>query len=172
MNDELVHFGIRGMKWGVRRYQNADGSYTVAGKNRYNKDRKTSLFESIEDKKEHVETMRKQAGERIQFYGGKNVALNAIEKEADYKKKTTTAKAVTFGTLAATGAAYFAECVAASTPITAISAGTVALGTAFIAKWEKNSMLTHRIAITVLIWLLRNLAAEIGDDCNHGNNWR
>ena len=31
----LEHFGVKGMKWGVRRYQNADGSYTSAGKNRY-----------------------------------------------------------------------------------------------------------------------------------------
>lgn len=31
----LEHFGIRGMKWGVRRFQNADGSYTSAGKSRY-----------------------------------------------------------------------------------------------------------------------------------------
>ena len=31
----LEHHGIKGMKWGVRRFQNADGSYTSAGKNRY-----------------------------------------------------------------------------------------------------------------------------------------
>ena len=30
----LVHHGIIGQKWGVRRYQNTDGSYTSAGKNR------------------------------------------------------------------------------------------------------------------------------------------
>lgn len=32
--DELYHHGIRGMKWGVRRYQNKDGSLTPAGKKR------------------------------------------------------------------------------------------------------------------------------------------
>ena len=31
----LEHHGIRGMKWGVRRYQNEDGSLTTAGKQRY-----------------------------------------------------------------------------------------------------------------------------------------
>ena len=33
--NELCHFGIKGMKWGVRRYQNEDGSLTPAGKKHY-----------------------------------------------------------------------------------------------------------------------------------------
>lgn len=33
--DELYHHGIKGQKWGVRRYQNEDGSLTNAGKKRY-----------------------------------------------------------------------------------------------------------------------------------------
>lgn len=33
--DELYHYGILGMKWGVRRYQNKDGSLTSSGKKRY-----------------------------------------------------------------------------------------------------------------------------------------
>lgn len=32
----LMHYGIKGQKWGVRRYQNPDGSYTSAGKARIN----------------------------------------------------------------------------------------------------------------------------------------
>ena len=35
MSDYLIHHGIQGQKWGVRRYQNPDGSLTAAGKRRY-----------------------------------------------------------------------------------------------------------------------------------------
>ncbi len=37
--DELYHYGRKGMKWGVRRYQNKDGSLTDAGKRRYAQDK-------------------------------------------------------------------------------------------------------------------------------------
>lgn len=31
----LYHYGIPGQKWGIRRWQNADGSFNDAGKKRY-----------------------------------------------------------------------------------------------------------------------------------------
>ena len=37
-NDQIWHWGIKGMKWGVRRYQNEDGTLTAAGKKRYASD--------------------------------------------------------------------------------------------------------------------------------------
>lgn len=36
-DEELYHYGIKGMRWGIRRYQNPDGSLTAAGKRRLSK---------------------------------------------------------------------------------------------------------------------------------------
>lgn len=38
MNNEIQHHGIKGQKWGVRRFQNKDGSLTAKGKQRYDDD--------------------------------------------------------------------------------------------------------------------------------------
>lgn len=40
---ELYHHGIKGMKWGVRRYQNEDGSLTAEGRLRYTKEQKNMI---------------------------------------------------------------------------------------------------------------------------------
>lgn len=35
MSTYLIHHGIKGQKWGVRRFENPDGTLTEAGKKRY-----------------------------------------------------------------------------------------------------------------------------------------
>ena len=43
-SDYLAHHGILGQKWGVRRYQNKDGSLTSKGRDRYNKSKEKIDF--------------------------------------------------------------------------------------------------------------------------------
>lgn len=43
--DELCHYGIKGQKWGVRRFQNSDGSYTSEGKRRAQQEKKDPVKE-------------------------------------------------------------------------------------------------------------------------------
>lgn len=45
MENYIYHHGVKGQKWGVRRYQYADGTYTPAGKKRYYANKKTSSID-------------------------------------------------------------------------------------------------------------------------------
>lgn len=47
--DELYHHGILGMKWGIRRYQNKDGSLTAAGKKRRQTDETKARIRNINE---------------------------------------------------------------------------------------------------------------------------
>jgi len=46
----LAHYGVRGMKWGVRRYQNADGTLTSEGAKRYSRDQRENAAKKKENR--------------------------------------------------------------------------------------------------------------------------
>ena len=57
--DELRHHGIKGMRWGIRRYQNKDGSLTAAGKKR--KAKLESKLDKLGGKSENEAATRKKS---------------------------------------------------------------------------------------------------------------
>ncbi len=59
-NDKLMHYGVLGMKWGKRRYQNADGSLKSAGKKRYSGDIQVKRRPSKDDRKKSVQKYQKE----------------------------------------------------------------------------------------------------------------
>lgn len=74
----LVHHGILGMRWGVRRFQNKDGSYTAAGKKRYSvKDVENDIDASIKSNNEAYTRVKAN---------GKKIADAADSLMEDYKK--------------------------------------------------------------------------------------
>lgn len=60
----LYHYGKKGMKWGVRRYQNADGSLTNAGKKRYARDAREKGYKNQDEDGTYYKTAGKKGGRK------------------------------------------------------------------------------------------------------------
>lgn len=95
--DELYHHGIKGQKWGVRRYQNEDGSLTTAGKKRQAyKDAKQEYKRAVKARSQ----LNPWGYEGLQDYDKKDAAvtkarLNMITAKAEFRaaKASTQKKA-------------------------------------------------------------------------------
>lgn len=86
---ELIHYGIHGMKWGIRRYQNPDGTLTPAGK---------AHVEKKDDKWAHknskklTEKARKKSSKELDHYGKELLRdPNAIKTNGKLSSATITA---------------------------------------------------------------------------------
>lgn len=81
-SDELYHFGVKGMHWGIRRYQNKDGTLTPAGRKHY---------ESIVNNKHYAKSMGEVASRSVKTgaaVGAAAYAANtAVLKRSDKDTK-------------------------------------------------------------------------------------
>lgn len=85
-SDSIMHHGIKGQKWGVRRYQNENGSLTAAGKSRY-KSFSTGRYERkvAENKEKAAEHRRYAEDYNPKNYIGKSKYTDR-QKARDQKK--------------------------------------------------------------------------------------
>lgn len=84
--DELYHYGIKGQKWGIRRYQNPDGSLTEEGRRRYLK-----LYRNDEDRTKAVNKILTRK-ERKQIVKLANEYWDAVKRDENrYEKEITDA---------------------------------------------------------------------------------
>ena len=66
MDNEVYHYGIKGMKWGVRRYQNKDGTLTNTGKKRLIEERRTKNTAKTQNDVENIiSSLNKKERERM-----------------------------------------------------------------------------------------------------------
>jgi hypothetical protein len=103
-NNSLSHWGIKGMKWGRRRYQNPDGSLTPEGKKRYGDDSHEDYRRAHDNK-----SIKQMSDKELQARN------NRLQMEQNYKRltqKTGTGKKLvnafvsTAGTITAVAGAY------------------------------------------------------------------
>lgn len=80
-SDELYHHGIKGMRWGVRRYENPDGTLTYKGKKKY---KSVHLLDTRSGKQIHLLEKPKDRFNEIEIKGyvdGKKISNITLEKK-------------------------------------------------------------------------------------------
>lgn len=88
MSDYISHFGVKGMKWGVRRYQNRDGSLTPEGRKRYGRSEDSEIVRELRKKpvsamsNQELETVIRRMNLERQYRDLKSSEINSGKKKA------------------------------------------------------------------------------------------
>ena len=88
MSDYISHFGVKGMKWGIRRYQNRDGSLTPEGRKRYGRSEDSEKVRELRKKpvsamsNQELETVIRRMNLERQYRDLKSSEINSGKKKA------------------------------------------------------------------------------------------
>lgn len=89
VEDTLAHYGVLGMKWGVRRYQNTNGTLTSAGKKRYSRSDARQIKKNeklaIKTRKQRAKEIKKSRKNDARY--SSTLSSNDIDKRIDRLKK-------------------------------------------------------------------------------------
>lgn len=102
-SDELLHYQVKGAHWGVRRWQNLDGSLTPEGRIHYGigpaRDKDPDLVDPVKTASTDVERLNKtydrwkSASDDVKRYAKEsNARRKLFEKKSDYNERINTAK--------------------------------------------------------------------------------
>lgn len=86
-NTELYHHGVLGQKWGVRRYQNADGSLTAKGRRRYDYTQSESYKNASAGQKRLQTTQYNNTKRRFGEKTANKIEYKVREEGKDRKKE-------------------------------------------------------------------------------------
>lgn len=101
-NNELTHWGIKGQRWGIRRFQNKDGSLTATGKKRL----KTENYHEDYNKAHDNKSVKYMSDAELR---ARNNRLQMEKQYSSMTKKTSKGKNIVKGLIAAAGTIAAAE---------------------------------------------------------------
>lgn len=87
MNNNLQHHGIKGQKWGVRRFQNKDGSLTAVGRKRQRQNDDGPVHED-HSKSHNAKSVKSMSDKELRD------RINRLNMERQYAQLTATEKSM------------------------------------------------------------------------------
>ena len=139
--DCLIHYGIKGMKWGVRRYQNYDGSYTRKGLERYRK--AESDYERAKSKAAETKAAHKSGRATRQQVKDANRAVKTEKRRMEdaYGKLKTDKLADEGKKLYQRG-----KTITGNTQTTYLAEAAIVAGSGMVSSLLSNTMKDQRVA--------------------------
>lgn len=137
----LCHYGIKGMRWGVRRYQNYNGSYTKMGVERYRKS--DTAYENAKNRKREVRDAYKNKSATKEEYKEASQKVKSTKKilKQDYKRLKTDKLADEGRELYKKG-----KTIGGNTYVSDIARVSITLGSIAVSKILKSSIRDQRVA--------------------------